>query len=273
MLLSNLTFVVSTFNESARIGRVIENFKPFGRVLIVDNYSEDNTVEIARTHGCDVLMNKNQGWTEDEETVTNVKQAVKTEWIYWGFADEMLEKTSIEEMAAVIASEKYDVVSILRKNHYYGRFCHGAFADRAPRAFRKSAIDFTGNKIHSFGTLMVPKERVCILEGKYFIHHFISNTAKSYLAVIDRYTDVEMHETGRTGGVARIVIAPLRMFVKNFLIMGGYRGGIPVFFLVCQMVIYRWLAVMKLYEAQNGVNRNQIERSNDKIRDRILSQL
>lgn len=270
MLIPNLTFVIFTYNEQARIGRVIDNFKSIASILIVDNVSTDKTVDIAVANDCQILSNQNKGWVEDEETVEKICAVVRTEWIYWGFADEMLSADCLNALSDKIGSGKYDIISMMRKNYYYGKFCHKAFADRTNRVFKKSAIDFRGNTIHNFGKVVVSSDRICQLDENYFVHHFISNTAKTYLASIDRYTDIEAGEAGRTGGIFTMIAAPLRMFIKNFVLMQGYKGGLPVFFLVFQMVIYRWLAVMKLYEVNNKVSRSSIEAINDAVRDDLL---
>ena len=89
LIIPDITFVVFTFNEALRLPGVIKNFRKYGRILVVDNFSTDETVAIARAAGCEVLMNKNAGWVEDFETTEKVKAAVQTPWIYWAFADEM----------------------------------------------------------------------------------------------------------------------------------------------------------------------------------------
>jgi len=164
---SKVTFVLFTYNEEQRIERAIQNFIPFGPVLVVDNESEDQTRQIALRHGCEVLIHKNAGWVEDEITTARVKSAVGTPWIYWGFADEMVDAKTIRAILSEIDSGRCDIVNIARKNYYYGEFCHELFADRMNRIFKKDAIDFTGNKIHCFGKV-VPGSRIHRLPAAFF---------------------------------------------------------------------------------------------------------
>jgi glycosyltransferase involved in cell wall biosynthesis len=267
-----ITFVLFTFNEEKRLERVIRNFVSFGHILVVDNESTDRTREIAQQYGCDILINKNAGWVEDEVTTARVKAAVATDWIYWGFADEMLDGATIRTILAAVRSGKYDIVNIARKNYYYGTFCHDLFADRMNRIFRKDAIDFRGNTIHGFGQA-VPGARICKLPLKYFVHHFISNTAKTYLNAMDRYTDLEMTAERAAPGLLRLLLATAKTFILNVLIHRGYKGGFPGYFLTSNMIYYQWLSAMKLYEKRSLLDRAAIELRNDEFRDRILRSL
>jgi hypothetical protein len=264
-----VTFVLFTFNEESRIERVIRNFLPFGPVLIVDNESSDRTQEIGLQHGCEILINKNAGWVEDEITTARVKKIVKTPWIYWGFADEMVAASTMQAILSSVSSGRYDIVNVARKNYYYGEFCGDLFADRLNRIFKKDAIDFSGNKIHCFGKI-TPGSRIHQLPLEYFVHHFISNTAKSYLGSMDRYTDTERLEDRQVPGTLRLILSGLKMIGLNVFLRRGYRAGLPGYFLVANTVYYRWLSTMKLYEKKACLDRDVIEQKNDIFRNRIL---
>ncbi|HEV2647070.1 MAG TPA: glycosyltransferase [Acidobacteriaceae bacterium] len=267
-----ITFVLFTFNEEKRIERAILNFKNAGEILVVDNESTDRTCEIALQYGCDILINKNSGWVEDEVTTARVKAQVTTDWIYWGFADEMVDEQTLETIVQTVHSGRWDIINIARKNYYYGQFCYDLFADRMNRIFRKECIDFTGNKIHCMGKA-VPGSRICKFPPERFVHHFISNTAKSYLQAMDRYTDIESTEDRPVPTKLRLVGSAIKTVFLQLVYHRGYKGGMPAYFLVCQMVYYRWLSAMKIYEMNLAINRDAIESKNDSVRDQILQSL
>lgn len=268
-LSQDITFVLFTFNEESRIERVILNFIKYGPVLVVDNESTDRTVEIATQYGCDILINKNAGWVEDEVTTARVKAAIKTPWIYWGFADEMVGAKTMGAILSAVSSARYDVINIARKNYYYGQFCGDLFSDRMNRIFKKDCIDFTGNKIHQFGRVM-PGARICMLPLEHFVHHFISNTAKSYLNAMDRYTDIESTEDRLEPRISRLCLSSAKVLITNLPFRKGYRAGMPGYFLIAQMLYYRWLSAMKVYEKKQQLDRDEIESENNIHRDRIL---
>jgi glycosyltransferase involved in cell wall biosynthesis len=270
-----LTFVVFTFNEEKRLPLVLKNFCNFARILIVDNSSTDRTIEIAKEYGCDVLVNKNQGWVEDEITASRVKARVQTDWIYWGYADEMVDASLMNIIGNVIASDNYSVINVEKKNYFLGRFCHGIWAARLNRVFKKDAIDFSGNKIHYFGRVTVPDERIYVVNSKYFVHHFISHTAGKYSNTMNVYSDLEVQVGFNTKpiGMGIILLKAIKRFVVNYAYCGGFKAGIPGLYLILLTIWYDILRDMKLYEAQKRLDVIAIEETNDVVRREILTKV
>lgn len=268
-----LTFVVFTFNEEARIERVIRNFSAWGRVLVVDNHSTDATQEIATRLGAEVFLNKNKGWVEDEETVARLKDRVETPWIYWAFADELLDHATLTAVVDAVESDKYKIINLARKNYYYGQFCYDAYADRLNRVFKKNALDFTGNTIHNFGKPTVPRSEIIELDSKkYFVMHFVSNNAKQYLTTIDRYTDIQAQKNGACSSfnlIARLV----KSFFIQYFINGAHKAGKEGLYFVLQMLYYQCILAMKTHEIQSGLSLARIEELNNVQRDAELLSL
>lgn len=270
---NQITFVLFMFNEEARIERAVRNFLPFGRVLVVDNYSTDRTVEIARSLGADVLMHKNPGWVEDEGTTSVVKAAVQTPWLYWGFSDEIVDRETMAAMLAAIDSGKYSIVNIARKNYYYGEFCYDAYRNTQNRAFKKDAIDFRGNTIHQFGKPTVSDSEIAFLDpDKYFVHHFISNTVKTYLGSLDRYTDIEAQHSEPPKPM-KMLLRMLKGFLGNYFIKGGRKAGRAGVYLGLLMSVYQLMLATKAYERVFELSTLGIEKRNNVIRDRLLVEL
>lgn len=268
-----LTFIIFTFNEEARIERVIRNLSGWARILIVDNHSTDATQEIAERMGAEVFLNKNIGWVEDFDTVERIKNRVETPWLYWGYADEMLDCETLKVITQSVESDKYDVVNIARKNYYYGRFCHDAYADRGNRIFKKNAIDFFGNTIHNFGKVSVPKDRINFLDSKkYYVRHYISNTAKQYLSTIDRYTDIQFATNKECSGL-NLMTRMAKEFVLQYFIHGAYKAGKAGLFLILQMMYYQCILAMKTHERVHDLSFTGIEKLNNVDRDKVLLRL
>ena len=272
-LRDKITFVIFTFNEAARVERAVRNFAPYGQVLVVDNCSTDATAELAVAAGARVLRRQNPGWVEDEGTVAAVKAAVSTPWIYWGYSDEIVDRDTMAALHEAIEDGRYSIVNIARKNYFYGRFVADAYRNTMNRAFLKDAIDFTGNTIHDFGRVTVLPERIKALDpDRYFVHHFISNTAKSYMHTLDGYTDIEASHAPFKSPPA-MLLEMLKDFVANYFLRGGRRAGRAGFYLAMSMLYYRLLLTMKVYEREQGLTRSSIEDRNNVVRDRLLADL
>jgi glycosyltransferase involved in cell wall biosynthesis len=273
MYSEKITFVLFMFNEEARVERSVRNYNQYGRVLVVDCFSTDRTCEMAIALGAEILQYQNHGWVEDEHTTSLIKATVKTPWIYWGFADEIVDRATMDAMLAAVESDRYGIVDIARKNYYYGEFVHNAYQSHQTRAFKKEAVDFRDNKIHHFGKPTVPESQICYLDpAKYYVHHFISNTAKVYLRSIDSYTDIEsksLPERSPLGTIARV----FKHFLVSYFLHGGYKAGRAGFYLTLQMAYYQMMLSMKLHENKHGLTTLGIEERNNKLRDKLLRDL
>jgi hypothetical protein len=273
MYSEKITFVLFMFNEEKRVERAVRNFNRHGRVLIVDCFSTDRTCELAIGLGAEILKYQNHGWVEDEVTTDLIKATVKTPWIYWGFADEIVGRATMDAMLAAVESERYAIVNLARKNYYYGEFCHEAYVSTQNRAFKKEAIDFRGNRIHHFGTVTVPESEILRLDpAQHFVHHFISNTAKSYLGSLDRYTDIEAVDAPALSP-ARLLLGMVKGFLGNFFVLRGRRAGRAGFYLGMLMTFYKLLLAMKVHEREQQLTTPTIEDRNNVIRDRLLAEL
>jgi glycosyltransferase involved in cell wall biosynthesis len=125
---SSVAVVILTYNESLHLPRALESIAGFAReVFVVDSYSTDNTVELARAHGAQVLQHafQNQArqlqWALDHAPIT-------AEWVLRLDADEIIEADLGEEIRAELPLLPPDVtgVNLNRKTIFQGKFIrHG----------------------------------------------------------------------------------------------------------------------------------------------------
>lgn len=269
----NITFVIFTYNEENRIERVIRNFKDYGNILIADNKSTDRTIEIARNYNCKIFTReKHYVFVENQELVEALYSQVNTDWIYWGFADEMLDKETLIKIQSLISDNKYDIINIDRKNYYYGKFCYNLYHARTNKIFKKHAIDFSNNRIHGMGTPAVREENIYNLNDKYFVHHFISNNASSYLNTINKYTDSEIESNDPSQkSLLYFLFLISRAIIKEYFFNKGYKAGYAGLALTQLMLNYSFIKQMKLYENEKALNTSSIEESNNAYRNTLLN--
>ncbi|EQB04471.1 hypothetical protein L288_13845 [Sphingobium quisquiliarum P25] len=123
-----LSVIILTFNEERHIERAIASVRSIASdILVVDSFSTDQTIELARNAGARVLQNRfvNQAkqfqWALDHGDV-------RSAWILRLDADEVIEPDLAEELMRDLPSLPEDVVAVnfKRKHIFMGRWIrHG----------------------------------------------------------------------------------------------------------------------------------------------------
>lgn len=126
---AQLTAIILTFNEEQHITRCIESLRTVStRILVVDSFSTDKTVEIARSLGADVVQNPFKHQAQQYQWAIDNTQ-IDSDWILRVDADEYLElelQQSIRNFLA--ATGEVNAVYLRRKITFLGRaITHGFF--------------------------------------------------------------------------------------------------------------------------------------------------
>lgn len=118
--MASLSVVILTFNEEIHIERALNSISSLAdQVFVIDSYSTDNTVSIAKAHGAVVLQNKfvNQAkqfqWALDHADI-------QSEWIMRLDADEIIEPDLVSKIKHELSTLPSGVVGInLKRKHIF----------------------------------------------------------------------------------------------------------------------------------------------------------
>src|SRR5439155_16814716 len=131
-----LTVIVPTFNEESTLRDCLESVRFADEILVVDSYSSDSTVSIARELGARVLQHeyvysaRQKNWSIPQAT---------HEWVLLVDSDERVTPELRDEILALLATgPRHDGYWILRANHFLGRRIRhcGWGTDKVIRLFR-----------------------------------------------------------------------------------------------------------------------------------------
>jgi glycosyltransferase involved in cell wall biosynthesis len=121
----SISGVILTYNETLHIERAIRSLQQVcQRVIIVDSFSTDKTLELARNLGADVYQN---AWENNHSKQMNwalQNTDIRTNWVLRLDADEILEDELVAEIRQKLSSvpEHINGIVFKRKNIFLGKW-------------------------------------------------------------------------------------------------------------------------------------------------------
>lgn len=272
---SNISFILFTYNEEKRISYAVKNFINYGRVIILDGGSNDKTKEISESLGAEFFVRpvskKIHG--ETQENLNFVKNIIKTDWIYWGYTDNIAPKELVEKMVEISNQDKVKLVNLPLYTYLWGNTENYIQKSYAPFFFHKDFVDFTNNYTHGFGKFLGDDNQKIFLENKeeYAIKHFSTYSIHKFVLNHLRYAEDEALEKYERGEKFSL-IKTLAAMIRYILIYGkeGYKYGILGILIVLNYAFFRLMTYTKLYELENNIDLNTIEDNYSKVKEKIL---
>ena len=147
-----ITLIVPTHNEENVLDRCIGSTKDLAdEILVVDSFSTDNTLEIAKSHGARIIQRKYENSASQKNWA--IPQA-SFSWILLLDADEWLTQKLYEELKQIKAQVREPIESgfwIYRSNHFMGKRVRysGWQGDKVVRLFKKEDCSYKIQSVHS----------------------------------------------------------------------------------------------------------------------------
>lgn len=244
--MSSLGLAIITFNEERHIEKVLRSVPFAAQKVVVDSFSTDQTISIAKKCGAKVISQEWMGYSKQKQFCLN---QMTTDWILVLDGDEWLSPKLQNEIELLLkAGNSIDGYYLKRHQVFLDReLQHGRGVDRQLRLFRRGHGQYNDREIHEE---IVVKGRIGELEG-HIIHHS-SLTISDELEKLQRDTELELKYFG-DGRITsyNIFIKPLIFWIVMML-KGTWRDGLPgVIFLTMTAYKYFVLAAKK-YERDLG---------------------
>lgn len=239
-----VSLIVITRNEEELIGQCLKSAATFcDELIVVDSFSTDRTVEIARGQGAQVFQRTFEGYIAQKQFA--LEQATG-EWVFSLDADEQATWELAREVRAVLndaeAPDGYRVRRILyHLGHYYTR---GLYPDWHLRLFRREHARFGGHEPHA--SVQVDG-KVANLTAP--ILHFSYRDVADHIATIDRLSSQAANDATPGPMTAFKMFAnPAWRFFNFYILRGGFREGGHGLYAAMSAAFYVFLKYAKLYE-------------------------
>ena len=222
----NLSVTIITYNEAKNIERCIQSVKYIANdIVVIDSFSTDNTVEIAKQLGANVFNHPFNGYGESKNLAKNI---AKNDWILSIDADEVLDEKLVKSILDLKGKLNNNTVyEFSRLNNYCGKWIRfGAWrSDNKIRIFNKIAVKWNLAEVHE--SLIIPENFVIQkLKGK-LLHYSYASVA-SHLNKIKKYSTLGAEEAFKKGKQAhfiKIYFSPVFRFLRDYIFMLGFLDG------------------------------------------------
>ena len=222
--MKRISVVVIARDEEANLPRCLDAVKWADEIVLVDSGSTDRTVEIAEAAGARVIRTEWKGFGHSKQTGLDNASG---EWVLSVDADEVVSHELAEEIRAAVEGDS-EVVGyyVPRLTMFLGRWMrHGGwYPDYVLRLFKRDSGRFSTDVVHESVLIEGPAGRFT-----HDLRHYCYPTLHSYLEKLNRYTSLaakQLHDSGATAGIWRLLANPLAKFIKQYLLRAGFLDGI-----------------------------------------------
>ncbi len=273
---NNISFVIFTYNEERRIAYAIRNFIKYGDVYVLDNEPTDRTKEIAEALGAKYFIRpKTYGYIETKEIEDFVKSIIKTEWIYWGYADNAAPKSLVEKMVEIANEDKFKLVHLPLNSYLWGNTEKHIHKNRSPFLFHKDFVDFSNNKIHGLGRFLGQEAQILFLEynEKNALRHFSTYNTNKFVVAHLRYAEIEASQRFQAGerfSLFRFLKSTAQIFrgIRNL-----YANGKIGLIVLAHYAFFRFMVETKLYELEHQITLESIEAKYSAVKEKMLEEI
>lgn len=217
-----LTVLIPTYNEEALVAQAISSARFANEILVIDSYSNDNTVSVAEKYGCKVLQRKFDNFSNQKNYAI---EKAKNDWIFVLDADEFITYTLRNEILTAIKNPKHQAYKMLFKNYFMNRFIHhGSNGNKFKlRLFHRNYCKYQG---------LVHEELICegsigVLQGK--ILHYTYRNLRHFFQKKNQYSRLQseqLFKKEKKVNLFTLIFKPFYRFLNEYLLRLGFLDGV-----------------------------------------------
>ena len=248
-----ITLIVPTFNEEKALVRCIDSTKDLAdEILVVDSFSTDNTLEIAKSYGARIIQRTYENSASQKNWA--IPQA-SFSWILLLDADEWLTQKLYEELKQIKAQVREPIESgfwIYRSNHFMGKrvLYSGWQGDKVVRLFKKEDCSY---KIQSVHSEIMTSGQLSFLKSS--LNHDTYKGTSAWEEKLERYAQWQARDYSQKMGKVTLfhtLIKPAFRFFKHYILSGGFLDGYVGFKISKYAAWSVWLRYKKVIKIRSN---------------------
>lgn len=250
----SISVVIHTYNSEKYLEKCLESVKSVEEIVICDMHSTDRTIEIAQKYGAKIVYHENVGFADPARNFA-LSHATQ-EWVLVLDSDEMVTPELLAYLREYITSYQtnYKVVYIPRKNILLGKVLWSWYPNSIMRFFENGAVTYD-EKVHctptahgSVGEFFIDPKRTELA-----LIHYNYDSIEAFISRMNKYTSLELEkfeERNIKFSAKLLFTRPIGEFFKRYLLKKGYKDGWHGFIFAVLMGIYKFVAIVKLWQSE-----------------------
>ncbi|MFX4267435.1 glycosyltransferase family 2 protein [Aliarcobacter butzleri] len=244
----NISAVVLAKNNQKTIEKTLSALVEFDDVVVYDNGSTDDTIEIVKKFSNVNLIEgefKGFGWTKNKAA-----SFAKNDWILVVDSDEVIDKELLKELKEKILDN--NCVYKLNFKAFYKdiqiKHC-GWNNQKIKRLYNKSVTSYNCNDVHE--DIITDNLKIEILRGN--VEHYSYQTISEFVIKADRYSSLfAQNNVGKkSSSPAKAFFNGLYSFIKTYFFKQGFRDGYVGLIIAFSHMVTNFYKYIKLYELNN----------------------
>ena len=255
--MQKITTIIPTKNEECNIREAIQSVYFSDEIIIVDSFSTDKTVQIAKSLSAKVIQR------DYENSASQKNWAIpqtKYNWILILDADERIPSELAKEIKHILTQQTTETAFwIYRNNYFMGKQVRfsGWQNDKVIRLFKKGECYYEKKHVHAE---ISTKGKIGYLKNK--INHHTCISIKDYLLKIKRYANWQSKDyQNKTGLITpyHFIIKPLIRFIKHYFFQLGFLDGMTGMTIASIQAYAVFLRYIKIRDMRNKKIDNQLK--------------
>ncbi len=230
------TFILPVYNESDRVSRIINYYKQYGKIIVVDNYSTDDTADKVKKLGCEIVQIRNSGTIQTKEIMNEILRISPTKYVALLSCSEFIPPHTLRVFEEVAKSNSHNLVRNVLISFTCGeniQIWDGILnkIDRTTeRFFNKEELDYESIFIHApFKTTNQSDVLTLPNDAKYNIIHLRDSDLSSLMQKHISYAAAEakqMEECGIKLSLYAVTKRILADFIRYLKLPSSAKGFI-----------------------------------------------
>ncbi|RKZ31363.1 glycosyltransferase family 2 protein [bacterium] len=247
--MNGISVLIIAYNESENIVGAIESVRFAEEIVVVDNCSNDNTVEIAEQNGAIVFRtDDNLGYSQAKKFGL---EKCNYSWVLWLDADERASLELAEEISNIIKNGEVDSsiagFYIHRKSFFVRKWMKhcGWGNEKVLRLFRKNCAQISDDLVHE--SIIIAGQTRTLSNP---ILHYTAPDFITFFQKQMKYASLsaqQMISQNKSIGLGKIFFNPLATFFKIYFVKLGFLDGLEGFFLSVIQSTYVFAKYVQAY--------------------------